>query len=201
MLKRFKSLFILCLLLVIGVILGALWFMPGFFSAKATPPEWEITAARYIRHLATPNQFLTMPNPVKFSPEVLAEARHHFANHCATCHANDGSGKTQMGPNFYPPVPDLRDPAIQTMADGALFYVIHFGIRFTGMPAWGQGPPEEDVDSWKLVLFIRHLPKITPEEIAEMKKWNPLTPEEREEQEAFDQFLSGEDFSPQEHHH
>src|SRR5690606_3573851 len=120
-------LFIVCLLLVIGVTLSALWFMPGFFSAKATPPEWEITAARYIRHLATPTRFRTMENPVEFSPEVLAEARHHFANHCASCHANDGSGKTEMGPNFYPPVPDLRDPAIQTMGDGALFYVIHFG--------------------------------------------------------------------------
>jgi hypothetical protein len=201
MLKRLKTLFIALILLLIGLILAALWLLPGIFSAKATPPEWEITAARFIRHLATPSHFLNMSNPVRFSPDRLAEARHHFANHCATCHANDGSGKTRMGPNFYPPVPDLRDPAIQTMADGELFYVIHYGIRFTGMPAWGKGPPEEDIDSWKLVLFIRHLPNITPEEIAEMKQLNPLTPEEREEQEAIDQFLSGEDILPQEHHH
>jgi hypothetical protein len=201
MLKRFKIFSIAFFLLLIGVILAALWLLPGIFSAKATPPEWEITAARFIRHLATPGNFLKMSNPIRFSPEILAEARHHFANHCATCHANDGSGKTQMGPNFYPPVPDLRDPAIQTMADGELFYVIHHGIRFTGMPAWGNGPPEEDVESWKLVLFIRHLPNITPEEIAVMKQFNPLTPEEREEQEALDRFLSGEDISPQDHHH
>ncbi len=201
MFKRKKFLFVAFLLLLAGIILAALWLLPGMFSAKATPPEWEITAARFIRHLATPSHFLKMSNPVQFSPDVLAEARHHFANHCATCHANDGSGKTRMGPNFYPPVPDLRDPAIQAMADGELFYVIHYGIRFTGMPAWGKGPPEEDIDSWKLVLFIRHLPNITPEEIAEMKQLNPLTTEEREEQEAIDQFLSGEEFLPPEHHH
>lgn len=106
-----------------------------------------------------------------------------------------------MGPNFYPPVPDLRDPAIQAMADGELFYIIHYGIRFTGMPAWGKGLPEEDLDSWKLVHLIRHFPNITPEEIAEMKKNNPLTREEREQQETLDQFLSGEDVGPQEHHH
>jgi hypothetical protein len=87
------------------------------------------------------------------------------------------------------------------MADGELFYTIHYGIRFTGMPAWGKGQPEEDFDSWKLVLFIRHLPNITPEEIAEMKQYNPLTREEREQQEALDRFLSGEDVSPPEHHH
>ena len=201
MFKRIKFLFIVFLLLLIGTILAALWFLPGTFSAKATPPEWEVKAARFIRHLATPSHFLKMSNPVRFSPEILAEARHHFADHCANCHANDGSGKTHMGPNFYPPVPDLRDPAIQTMADGELFYIIHHGIRFTGMPAWGKGLPEEDLESWKLVLFIRHLPNITPEEIAEMKLYNPLTREEREQQEALDRFLSGEDAIPQEHHH
>jgi hypothetical protein len=204
MLRRIKIFFILCLLVVLGGILAALWLMPGFFSAKdATPPDWEIKMARFIRHMATPGHYLKMSNPVLSSPEILAEARHHFADHCATCHANDGSGKTTMGPNFYPPVPDLRDPAIQDMADGELFYVIHEGIRFTGMPAWGKGKPEEDLESWKLVLFIRHLPNITPEEIADMKQYNPMSRHEREEQEAFDRFLSGEDEAPveEEHHH
>lgn len=201
MFRRIKIFSIVLLLLLGGAILAALWLLPGTFSAKATPPEWEIKAARFIRHLATPSHFLNMSNPVRFSPEILAEARHHFADHCATCHANDGSGKTHMGPNFYPPVPDLRDPAIQSMADGELFYTIHHGIRFTGMPAWGKGPPEEDLESWKLVLLIRHLPNITPEEITEMKHDNPLTRKEREQQEALDRFLSGEDVPPQEHHH
>ena len=201
MLRRIKIFFIIILLLLVGSTLAALWLLPGTFSAKATPPEWEVKAARFIRHLATPSHFLKMSNPVPSSPENLAQARHHFADHCATCHANDGSGKTHMGPNFYPPVPDLRDPAIQAMADGELFYIIHYGIRFTGMPAWGKGLPEEDLDSWKLVLLIRHFPNITPEEITEMKQYNPLTREEREQQEALDRFLSGEDISPQEHHH
>jgi hypothetical protein len=201
MFRRIKIFFIIALLFLIGVILAALWLLPGTFSAKATPPEWEIKAARFIRHLATPSKFLKMSNPVHFSPEILAEARHHFADHCANCHANDGSGKTTMGPNFYPPVPDLRKPEIQTMVDGELFYVIHYGIRFTGMPAWGKGSPEEDFQSWKLVLFIRHLPNITPEEIAEMKQYNPLTREERERQEALDRFLSGEEVPLLEHHH
>ena len=154
MLKRIKWLFFLCLLLLIGRGLGRPVASPWhLFTAKATPPEWEIKIARFIRHMATPSHFLKMSNPIGFSPEILAEARHHFADHCATCHANDGSGKTNMGPNFYPPVPDLRDPVIQSMQDGELFYVIHSGIRFTGMPAWGKGPPEEDQESWKLVHF------------------------------------------------
>ncbi len=201
MLRRIKWLFFLFVLFLVGGILAALWLLPGSFTAKGTPPEWEIKIARFIRHMATPSRFLKMPNPLPSSPEILAEARHHFADHCATCHANNGSGKTDMGPNFYPPVPDLRDPAIQSMQDGELFYVIHFGIRFTGMPAWGTGLPEDDQESWKLVWFIRHLPNITPEEIIEMKQHNPKTRAEREQEDMVNQFLSGENVAPLTHHH
>ena len=190
------------LIIIVGVIILGAWLLPGAFSAKGTPSELEITLARFARHLATPSDLRDANNPIPVSPEVLAEGRHHFADHCATCHANDGSGKTPMGPNFYPPVPDLRDKAIQSMSDGELFYIIHYGVAFTGMPAWGKGEPDKDLDSWKLAHFIRHLPDITPEEIAEMKTFNPLTKQAREEQEALDRFLAGEDVElPTEHHH
>ena len=71
------------------------------------------------------------------------------------------------------------------------------------MPAWGEGDPNKDIDSWKLVHFIRHLPRITPEEIDKMKTFNPMTVAERAEQEAMDRFLAGEDFEPpiESHHH
>ncbi len=186
----------------LGLLIVVMWMLPGAFSAKGKPPEWEISMARFARHLATPSQWRDAKNPVEPSPEILAEALHHFADHCANCHANDGSGKSPMGPKFYPPVPDLRSDVIQAMSDGELFYVIHFGVRFTGMPAWGDDDPEKDTESWTLVHFVRHLPKVTPEEIAKMKTLNPMTTQARTEQEAMDAFLAGEDFEPTaESHH
>jgi len=61
------------------------------------------------------------------------------------------------------------------MSDGELFWVIHNGIRFTAMPAWGEGDPVQDEGSWKLVHVIRHLPQLTPEELNQMKALNPKT--------------------------
>lgn len=100
---------------------------------------------------------------------MLKQSRAHFAGHCAICHVNDGSGKTPIGKNVYPKAPDLRLSDTQSLSDGELFWVIHNGIRFTAMPAWGDSPPENDQDSWLLVHFIRHLPQITQEELDEMK--------------------------------
>lgn len=182
---------------------GYLTFTTGF-SAKAEPHALEVWLARQVRYLAIPLADRNKANPVPMTPEVLQEGLAHFADHCAICHANDGSGQTPIGKNVYPKAPDLREPATQTMSDGEFFWVIHNGIRFTGMPAWGEGDPEQDLDSWKLVHFIRHLPQLTPEELEKMKTLNPKTRHQLEEEASFDKFLQGDDTgapAASDHHH
>jgi mono/diheme cytochrome c family protein len=197
-------------IIVIVVGLGAVgWvgyrlFTTGF-SAKTEPHALEVVMARQIRHLAIPIEKRNAPNPITLNAEVLKEARAHFADHCAICHGNDGSGQTPIGKNVYPKAPDLRLSETQSMSDGELFWVIHNGIRFTAMPGWGSGDPEKDLDSWRLVYFIRHLPQLSQEELDEMKTLNPKTEKERLEEAAFDQFLQGDDAAAatagQGHHH
>ena len=189
-------------IIILGVLclgtLGAFGWM-GYqlfttgFSAKPEPHPLEIVVARQIRHLAIPLEQRNAQNPIPLNPDVIKEWLAHFADHCATCHANDGSGQTPIGKNVYPKAPDLRLADTQSMSDGEIFWVIHNGIRFTAMPAWGDGDPAEDKASWKLVHFIRHLPKLTPEELERMKALNPKTKHDLEEEAAFDQFLQGDD--------
>jgi mono/diheme cytochrome c family protein len=195
------------IVIVVGLALagwvGYRLFTTGF-SAKTEPHPLEVFMARQIRHLAIPIEQRNTANPIPVNAEVLNEGRAHFADHCAVCHSNDGSGQNPIGKNVYPKAPDLRLTDTQSMSDGELFWVIHNGIRFTAMPAWGSGDPEKDLDSWKLVHFIRHLPKLTQEELDEMKALNPKTQKERLEEEAFDQFLQGNDAAAgkaEGHHH
>jgi hypothetical protein len=101
-----------------------------------------------------------------------------------------------MGPNFYPKVPDLTLGETQSQSDGELFATIENGIRLTGMPGWGNGTAESAKGSWELVQFIRHLPTITPGELAEMESLNPKSPKEFQEEEQQRRFLAGEDVTP-----
>jgi mono/diheme cytochrome c family protein len=174
---------------VVALLAGATWFMRRGFSARDEPSTLERVIARTARSMAVPNEAKRIANPVVPSPEVLAEARAHFADHCATCHANDGSGKTPIGQGLYPKPPDMRLPATQNMTDGELYYTIHNGIRLTGMPAFGRSAG--DVDSWKLVHFVRHLPELTDEELQEMQTLNQQTPDELEEEREEREFLAG----------
>jgi mono/diheme cytochrome c family protein len=129
---------------------------------------------------------------------VLRDARAHFADHCASCHANDGSGATPMGQRLYPRAPDMRASTTQQLSDGELFAIIEHGIRLTGMPGWSTGTPDGEAASWGLVHFIRRLPTITAQELAEMEALNPRSPQQFREEEEARRFLAGEDPAPDE---
>ncbi len=134
-----------------------------------------------------------LTNPVPATPDVVKEGMEHFADHCSVCHGNDGSGNTEMGRGLYPRAPDMRLPATQNLSDAELFYIIESGVRLTGMPGWSNGTKDGEISSWHLVHFIRHLPKLTEEEIAQMEDLNPRTPGEMQQREEEKKFLQGGD--------
>jgi mono/diheme cytochrome c family protein len=180
---------VLLVAVVVGVV-GDRMVSRGF-SARDQPSAIETAVARAMRRLAVPRRSKSLANPVYSSDEILAEARAHFADHCAVCHANDGSGDTTIGRNLYPRVPDMRLDATQSLTDGELYATIQDGIRLTGMPAWGKAGDDNDEDSWKLVHLIRHLKDLTPEQLKDMKRMNPKSLEEFEEERQDEEFLRG----------
>ena len=170
--------------IVVVVVLGItmlLSMLRNGFSSMDEPSAVEAFMASTMRRYATPSDLKDAKNPLPLTAEIVAEGRAHFADHCAGCHGNDGKGQTSMGPKFYPKVPDMTKEATQSQSDGELFATIENGIRMTGMPAFGAGTAESAYGSWGLVHFIRHLPQITPAELAEMETLNPKSPEECQE--------------------
>jgi len=172
------------------------------FSARTPPTPVERVVMRAMHRWSVPSSARTLPNPVAFSPEVWTESRAHFADHCASCHGNDGRGQTEIGQNLFPRAPDMRLAATQDKSDGELYWIIENGIRLTGMPARGKGGTD-DTDSWKLVHFVRHLSELTPEQLKEMAAANPKSPAELQEEKDDERFLAGEDVTPPAapHHH
>ena len=198
-----RAILIVAIVAVIASAGAAVWVArANGFSARAEPSAAERVIARAARRWAVPRGGRDAVNPVPFSTEALVEARAHFADHCASCHGNDGSGRTEIGQNLYPKAPDMRLPATQNMTDGELYWIIENGIRLTGMPAWGTGSGN-DADTWKLVHFIRRLKDLSAADLEIMESLNPRSPAEIEEEQADQRFLSGEtdEPPPDAHHH
>jgi mono/diheme cytochrome c family protein len=180
--------FLALILICIGAIgLGVLMHMG--VSARDEPSGFETTMAGHLRHLAIPKDARARTSPLPGSAENVKDGMEHFADHCAVCHANNGSADTPFGRGLYPRPPDLRGARTQQLSDGELFWIINNGVKLTGMPAFMPAGPHQpgdeehtDEDTWKLVAFIRHLPTITDAEVNAMKKLNPHTADEDQEQ-------------------
>jgi mono/diheme cytochrome c family protein len=193
---------LLRLLVVLGVfaiiaIAGVLLVLQGRgVSARPEPSAVETRVALFMRGWMTPSTYKGLPNPVSATQENFVAAREHFADHCASCHANDGSGHTEMGRSLYPKAPDMRLPRTQQLSDGELFYIIENGVMLTGMPGWSTNTPEGEKASWQLVHFIRRLSSLTAEDLQEMERHNPVSRAVIEEERAVEDFLKGGDPPP-----
>jgi len=191
---RTPVLFVL-VLFGIGLLTGAYIVTTGV-SARPQPSRLESITAPTVRRIAIRTRVGNITNPVPASDAIIKEGMEHFADHCSVCHGNDGSGNTEMGRGLYPRAPDMRLPATQNLSDAELFYIIENGVRLTGMPAWSTGTKEGETSSWHLVHFVRHLPKLSDEEIARMESLNPKAPEEIRQEIEADKFLQGGDPAP-----
>jgi mono/diheme cytochrome c family protein len=146
-----------------------IWLVSGGMSARRPPGAVETWVAVQMRSLAIPASDRQMREPTPSSPVALRSGMEQFADHCAVCHGNDGSGQADVGRGLYPRPPDMRSDVTQSMTDGEIFHIINDGVRFTGMPAWNHGAS----DTWALVRFIRHLPQLTKTELEQMRELNP----------------------------
>jgi len=169
-------------------------------SARTPPYAFEMLTAQLIRHWSVPVASRKLINPLPSNAETLERGRDHWADHCATCHANNGSGDTEMGRNLYPRAPDMRRSETQSLTDGELYYIVRNGIPMTGMPAWGNPTlGNSDSETWTLVAFIRHLPNLTFGEQVVMEKLNPKSSMEREEEQEEEDFLNGKTIKEEKH--
>jgi mono/diheme cytochrome c family protein len=91
-------------------------------------------------------------NPVKSSPEGLAEARKVFGYDCAMCHGAKGDGKGDVVESMKLTMNDWREPTtLANMTDGEIFYIITKGKG--KMMAEGDRLPEKL--RWNLVNLVR----------------------------------------------
>src|SRR5262245_25431415 len=116
--RRLRTLVLLVLtLLAVGLATGAYIVTTGV-SARPNPSTLEAITARTIRGIAIRTRIRGLTNPVPVSDAVVKEGMEHFADHCASCHGNDGSGDTETGRGLYPRAPDMRLPGTQNLSDG-----------------------------------------------------------------------------------
>lgn len=85
------------------------------------------------------------------------------------CHSAPGYSRTEIAQGLYPLPPDLtKEEFLKRRNNAELYWVIKNGIKMTGMPAFGPTHSEEEL--WGIVVFLKRLPNLKPEEYKAMVK-------------------------------
>jgi mono/diheme cytochrome c family protein len=146
------------LVLLIGSLgLALLGFLPT--RANTAPPAMEVHIAMSALDNSVERHAPRVNNPVPPTDENLIEGLKIYTMNCALCHGGIDHQPSSLEKSFYPPPPNLilhppDDP------EWHVFYVIHNGVRYTGMPAWDKTLSEPDI--WKLTAFLTRVDKLPP---------------------------------------
>ncbi len=163
MIQRLANIWaVVALVGVIAVVIGGLVLWSHGFDSRAEPSSVEENIAMRIHDSSIPDKYEKVNNPLATRVDLI-EAGGHYEEHCAACHADNGSGQPKFHGLMYPRPTDLRSEDTQDMSDGEIYWVIKNGIRWSGMPAFGK-PGDNDEHAWKIVAYVKHLPKLTPAE-------------------------------------
>lgn len=87
---------------------------------------------------------------------------------CSACHSAPGLEESPIQQGLNPKPPLLDSELVQRRSNEELFWIVKYGIKMTGMPAFG--PTHDDIELWQIVGFMRRLPHIKAEEYQTMLK-------------------------------
>lgn len=132
------------------------WVMTRDIGALPEPGPLETRIFTSVRnwYIDKAAAHLSSGAPASDAAEISA-GQGLFSMACISCHGTDGRSPTNIGKSMYPRCPDLGSPEVQRLSNPALFWVIKNGVRFSGMPGFGNTLSDNEI--WQATYYVRNL--------------------------------------------
>ncbi len=165
------------------LVLALAFLFSGAYDVAADSPHTGVT--RWALHALMDRSVETRASSVEgvapTDPEALRHGFGEYDEMCVTCHGAPGVERGSIGKGLNPEPPDLGADDAET-DDAELFWIVDHGIKFTGMPGFGDTHSAETV--WAIVAFVKQLPGMSA---ARYAQWRAEYAEHAEEQERADE--------------
>jgi mono/diheme cytochrome c family protein len=148
----------LAVISVVGFIAVQFGFVPA--NADGKPSKIERWAARTSLRATIAREAPRTPNPVPLTDANLVSGIKLYAANCAICHGASDGNRSNVAAGLYQRPPQLAKDGVEDDPEGETFWKIDHGIRFTGMPSFGQ--TLNDTKIWQLALFLKHMDSLPP---------------------------------------
>jgi mono/diheme cytochrome c family protein len=148
---------------IVLLLSGAVLVYSGAYDVAATRPHAPLTQ-RFLhaamRHAVQRRAQDIVAPPLDDLVQIHNGVR-DYREMCQPCHGAPGVDPDEVGQGLTPAPPDLVRTA-RTWSAPELFWILKYGVRMTGMPAWG--PTHDDAELWAIVAFVRRLPTLSAED-------------------------------------
>ena len=148
--------------LVLGLSMAWLGLLPS--RANAPQPAWAKAFAQMALHKYVERHAPQIANPIAATEENLLAGLALFREQCSGCHG-DPNAPSAYGASFYPAAPQFawHPPRLP---DYQLFWIIKYGVRYSGMSAQDRQLDSDQLKSddliWKAALFLSRLDTLPP---------------------------------------
>ena len=174
---RFITGFLIALVLV--VLAQLIIISTGAYDIAATRDDYKLEqwllSTTMKRSVARRADEVTVP--AAFTDEQMQEGFRDFKDMCEPCHGAPGKKDSEVRAGMNPRPPDLTESA-RHWNRAQLFWIIKYGVRMTGMPAFG--PTHQEQELWNLVAFVEQLPQIDAERYRALEQELGQTSEQHE---------------------
>jgi mono/diheme cytochrome c family protein len=157
-----RTLLILAAMVVMGCVGGAIFVYSGLYNPAATvqhtAPVYRLlevamrqAVKRQARHIAVPRLH---------EPVLITRGLQLYREHCVQCHGAPGVAPDAFALGMLPLPANLALTAREWKDAAQLYWVIKYGIKMSGMPAWEFRMADRDL--WAVVAFVTTLPGLSP---------------------------------------
>ena len=138
-------------------------------NADERPPKFEVWAAKTSLHATLRRAAPRVRAPIGATNDTLIAGIKLYAQNCAVCHGDSSGNATNVAKGLYQKPPQLANDGVEDDPDGVTFWKLEHGIRWTGMPAFGDVLSDKQL--WQLTVFLKTMDHLPP---AAQKAWQQV---------------------------
>lgn len=141
--------------IALGVVLTLVYMGYAPMAADTAPSDVEANLAMKAVHAISERQMGDVKNPLPYNESNLLAGLKTYERNCLLCHGASDGKASNIAAGFYVPAPQFAKDGVEDDPEGATYWKIHHGIRFSAMPAFMHSLNERQM--WQVTMFLKHM--------------------------------------------
>lgn len=153
--------------IAVGAVLMLVYMGYAPMAADSAPSDIEANLAMRAVHTISERQMGDVKNPLPYDESNLFAGLKTYEHDCLICHGAADGKPSDIAAGFYVAAPQFAKDGAEDDPEGATYWKIHHGIRFSAMPAFMHSLKERDI--WQVTMFLKHMDSL-PKSVEERWK-------------------------------